>query len=282
MEKSLEMYKNFTEEYGSDDAIRKYTSGTAGYGISYLLDRDYAQIYLRAVDSELQTQPRRPLRLLEFGCGGGMNIIRLVALLERRGIQVESAQGTDFSARLVHAAEHEAKALLSSELAGKVSFCVARNECLLDDLTAARGTSTEELNGSFDLIIGVNTFRYCLRLKKERECAADIYRMLRPGGVCINIDMNNRFPAFRSRLRDMERNQAECYIPTLEEYASPFEACGFEILRRQNFCWVPHSAGVALTQACRFLSPLLNLVARSRAMRSLVVARRPASHPGSA
>src|SRR6266849_9049737 len=109
MQKSVQMYENFIEEYGSDEAIRKYTTGTAGYGISYLLDKDYAEVYLRVVDSGLRTWPRQPLRLLEFGCGGGMNIIHLVSLLEGRGVQVECAQGTDFSSRLVHAAEQEAK-----------------------------------------------------------------------------------------------------------------------------------------------------------------------------
>ena len=281
MEESVQMYKNFAEEYGSDEAIRKYTTGTAGYGISYLLDRDYAQIYLRAVDSELRTWPRRPLRLLEFGCGGGMNIIRLVSLLERRGIQVESAQGTDFSARLVRAAEQEAKESLSHRLIGKVNFYVARNECLMEDLAGARATSIEDLADSFDLIVGVNTFRYCHRLTKERDCAADIHRMLRPGGACIIIDMNSRFPVFRSRLKGLDQNPVECYIPTLEEYASPFETSGVAILRKENFCWIPHSAGLVLTHFCRLLSPLFNVVARSRAMRSLVVARKPASNPAS-
>ena len=276
MEKSTQPYENFLEEYGSDEAIHKYTTETAGHGIGYLLEKDYAEVYLRVIDSDLRTSPRRPLRLLEFGCGGGMNIIHLVSLLERRGVQVQSAQGTDFSPRLVQAAEQEAKTFLPPDVAKKLNFYVARNERLLDDLAAASGTPVENLVGSFDLIVGVNTFRYCHRLKKEQDCATDIYRLLRPGGVCVNIDMNSRFPAFRSRLKGSDQNPAECYLPTLEEYASPFQTAGFEIIRKENFCWIPHSAGRALTLFCRLLSPLLNLVARSRAMRSLVVARKSA------
>jgi SAM-dependent methyltransferase len=276
MQKSVQMYENFSEEYGSDEAIRKYTTGTAGYGISHLLEKDYAEIYLSVLDSGLRTSPRRPLRLLEFGCGGGMNIIHLVSLLERRGVQVECAQGADFSPRLVQAAEQEAKAFLSPRLATKLHFYVARNERLLEDLAAAAGTPMDDLVGSFDLIMGVNTFRYCHRLNKEQDCAADIHRLLRPGGVCIIIDMNNRFPAFRSRLKGLDQNPAECYLPTLEEYASPFQAAGFEILRKGNFCWIPHSAGRLLTLFCQLLGPLFNFVAQSRAMRSLVVARKSA------
>jgi SAM-dependent methyltransferase len=275
MEKTGLLYEKFLDEYVSEDAVRKYTTETAGYGITYLLRNDYAQIYLNAVDSCLRTSPARPLRLLEFGCGGGMNITRMVSLLEEKQIPVECAYGTDFSPRLVLAAGKEAKAFLPPHLAGKLSFYVARNEQLQKDLAAGLGGGEDRI-GPFDMIVGVNTFRYCHRLGKELDCAKDIYRLLRPGGVCVNIDMNNRFPAFRSRLRSSDQNPAECYLPSLEEYAAPFKTAGFEIVKQENFCWIPHSAGRALTLCCRLLSPFLNLVARSRAMRSLVVARKPA------
>jgi SAM-dependent methyltransferase len=275
MEKTGLMYEKFLDEYVSDDAVLKYTTETAGYGITHLLRNEYARIYLNVVDSCLGASPARPLRLLEFGCGGGMNITRLISLLEEKKIPVEYAYGTDFSPRLVEAAGEEAKAFLPSHLATKLSFHVARNEKLMKDLVTGLGKCEDRL-GPFDLIVGVNTFRYCHRLGKQLDCAEDIFRLLRPGGVCIIIDMNNRFPAFRSRFRDLDRNPDECYLPSLEEYTSPFETTGFEIIRKGNFCWIPHSAGHALTFCCRLLSSSLNLVARNRAMRSLVVARKPA------
>jgi SAM-dependent methyltransferase len=275
MEKTRLLYEKFLDEYVSEDAVRKYTTQTAGYGITYLLRNEYARIYLNVVESCLRTSNSRPLRLLEFGCGGGMNITRLVSLLEEKQVPVECAYGTDFSPRLVEAARLEAKAFLPPHLAEKISFCVARNEQLVEDLAAGRGANEDQI-GFFDLIVGVNTFRYCHRLGKQSDCAEDIYRLLRPGGVCINIDMNNRFPAFRSRLRGSEQSPAECYLPSLEEYASPFRTAGFELIRVENFCWIPHSAGRALTLCCSLMRPSLDLVARSRAMRSLVVARKPA------
>ena len=204
-----------------------------------------------------------------------MNITRLVSLLEEKGMPVERAFGTDFSPRLVEAAGQEAKTFLPQHLARKLSFHVARNEQLVQDLAAGL-TEGHDPVGTFDLIIGVNTFRYCHRLGKELDCAQDIYRLLRPGGVCINIDMNKGFPAFRSRLRGQDQNPEECYLPSLDEYASPFKNAAFEVIIKKNFCWIPHSAGRALTLTCRLMSPILNLVARSRAMRSLVVARKPA------
>jgi SAM-dependent methyltransferase len=276
MQKTAQMYEKFQEEYGSEDAVRKYAPETAGYGINYLLRNDYARVYLNVANSYLRTSPQRPLRLLEFGCGAGMNVIALTSLLEKNGMPVEFAYGTDFSPRLVQTAMQEAQASLSPDLARKLSFYVARNEGLAEDLAAARGASAGELSGLFDLIIGVNTFRYCHRLGKQQECASDIYRLLRPGGVCINIDMNNRFPAFRSHLKGSVQDPVERYLPSLEEYAAPFQNGGFEMIEKKHFCWIPHSASPALTFCCRLASPFLSLVAPSRAMRSLVVARKPA------
>jgi len=275
MDKTEQINEKFIEEYGSDDAVRKYSTETAGFGINYLLQHDYADVYLSAVNSYLRTPPQRPLRILEFGCGAGMNIISLVSILEEQGIPVECAHGTDFSARLVESARREAKVNLQPNIAKKVSFCVARNEQLGEELAAGSGKQAADFSGFFDLIIGVNTFRYCHRLGKQQDCASDIFRMLRPGGVCVNIDMNNGFPAFRSHLKGTVEDPAECYLPTLDEYASPFKAAGFEIRSKKNFCWIPHSAGRALTLGCRILSPLLDLVVSRHAMRSLVVARKP-------
>ncbi len=274
-EKAGVLYKGFLDEYVSEDAVRKYTTATAGYGIAYLLRNDYARIYMNVVDSYLRSSRATPFRLLEFGCGAGMNITRLVALLEGKGIHVDSAYGTDFSPRLVQAAGEEARAFLPAHIASKLKFCVARNEQLVADLNDRIG-STDAGIASFDLIIGVNTFRYCHRLGKEDACAKDIHRLLKPGGVCVIIDMNSRFPAFRSRLRRVRNCGVECYLPSLGEYSSPFTLAGFEILEKGNFCWIPHSAGRSLTFLGALSSPLLNFVLRDRAMRSLVIARKPA------
>lgn len=274
MEKIRLLNNKFLDEYVSEDAVKKYTTETAGHGITYLLRNEYARIYLDVVNSYLRTSMTRPLRLLEFGCGGGMNITRLISLLEAEAIPVEYAYGTDFSPRLVQAATEESRTFLPPHISKKVSFYIARNEHLMQDLVAELDKNTD-LAGPFDLIIGVNTFRYCHRLGKQLNCAEDIYHMLCPGGICIMVDMNKRFPAFRSRLRGSVQNPDECYLPSLEEYASPFYVAGFEIIKKKNFCWIPHSAGQSLTLCCRALSPILNMVARSRAMRSLVISRKP-------
>ena len=265
----------YLQEYTSDDAIRKYTSRTAGYGISYLLENDYARVYLEAIDQFLKIPADTPLKLLEFGCGGGMNIITLLSLLERRGRSVELAYGTDFSETLISAANVESKALLTPEEQKKMHFAVARNEELISDLGEALHTSGAELKNSFHVVLGVNTFRYCHRLGKASQCAQDLEDLLVPGGICIMIDMNRRFPVFRSKIRGSKViPEAERYLPFLEEYAAPFEEVGFEILRKENFCWIPHSASPALTMICRLLGPALNLFAKRFAMRSLVISRK--------
>ena len=66
----------------------------------------------------------------------------------------------------------------------------------------------------------------CHRLGREQDCAADIFRLLRSGGACLDIDMSNRFPAFRSRLKGSAEGPAKLYLTSFEEYASPFKAAG--------------------------------------------------------
>src|SRR5207253_10801571 len=171
----------------------------------------------------------------------------------------------------------EAKNHLQEQDLPRLEFYVAKNESLIADLSASAGIERSRLRNSLHFILGVNTVRYCHDAKKEMDNARDIFDLLIPGGVCVVIDMNNRFPLFRSDLRDRLRwkKQRQCYVPSLEEYAAPFVKTGFEVLRREHFCWVPHSAGRLMAGLLRTLSPILDAVARSRAMRSLVVARKP-------
>jgi SAM-dependent methyltransferase len=268
---------DFLEEYNSEQSIRKYTRETAGHGISYLLDHDYGKIYLEYIQKYVpKSRLARGVRLWEFGCGGGMNLLHLVAMLERQGIRVESAYGTDFSEALITAANREVKAYLSRDQIKKVKFAVARNEGLIEEGADGLGLSKGELLGSFDFVFGVNTIRYCHRLDNVDRCVEGIRGLLREGGLCVVIDMNRRFPVFRARFREafQKRDEKATLLPTLDEYANPFAVGGFEILKKGNFCWIPHSGGRELTALMKALTPILDLFIPSRAMRSLVVSRK--------
>ncbi len=271
-----DLRQDFLNEYSVEENIRRYMKKTAGHGISYLLEHDYGDIYLEVIDKYIsKAKTGKGLRLLEFGCGAGMNLLHLVSVLERRGMAVDFACGTDFSEPLVKSAKVEAKEALKAQLMEKVRFCVARNDNLVGDMTRQLGSSRESLVGSFDLIFGVNTIRYCHRLKNEKDCAESIQELLTDGGVCIVIDMNDKFPAFRTRFRDrMTKEKDSYYLPTLDEYARPFVSAGFEILRKDNFCWIPHSVGQSMTTMLRFMSPLLNGIGRRYARASLVISRK--------
>jgi methyltransferase family protein len=268
----------FFEEYSTEDSLRRYSKETAGNGISYLLDHDYGEIYLDVIENQIpKSRVQKGIRLWEFGCGAGMNLLHLVSALERRGVTVESAVGTDFSDALIDAAERQAQRYLTPGQNQKVRFCVASHENLIEEVTKGLGVRKEALLGSFDVMLGVNTIRYCHRLRKENEVAATISSLLADRGVCIVIDMNDRFPAFRSRFRDRLTKEARAYyLPSLEEYARPFSSAGLQILKRENFCWIPHSAGSGLTAVMKALTPVLNAIAPSRAMRSLVIAQKTA------
>lgn len=278
---SSDLKGEFLDEYRSEKSIRRYTRATAGNGIGFLLDHDYGQIYLDVIRHLLpKSRLQKGVRVWEFGCGGGMNLLHLASLLKRNDIALDGAVGTDFSDVLIEAANREAHRYLPADGAKQVRFCVARNENLVGDVSEALGMRPEALVGSFDLLIGVNTIRYSHRLANQAACCQGIFDLLSPGGICVVIDMNDRFPAFRSHLRDrlhsgsVPKDQLATYLPSLEEYARPFTESGFEIVRKDNFCWVPHSAGAGLTTVMRILSPVLNTVARKHAMRSLVIARK--------
>jgi SAM-dependent methyltransferase len=276
---SLKEADPFFREYTSPDAVFKYTKATAGFGISYLLDHDYKTVYVKAIHCLPRHVRQHGIRMLEFGCGGGMNLLQVVSSLGRDGFYIESAIGTDFSPVLIEAAKKEAQSYLTPRERSRVQFCVAKNETLLEELSADLGGEFSKLENSFHFIIGVNTIRYCYRAGKDFDCVQDIFRLLAPGGVCVVIDMNDRFPAFRSRLknklRGKKQREEECYLPSLEEYTAAFHQVGFEVLRSEHFCWIPHSAGRFLTALLHAMSPVLNMAARSRAMRSLVVAKKP-------
>jgi len=267
----------FFKEYTSREAISKYTRSTAGHGIRYLLEHDYKTVYLQALELLSRDLKERGIRILEFGCGGGMNLLHLISVLRQQGIQVEKAVGTDFSPVLIKAARREAKHYLGASELHRLEFHTAKNETLLTDLSNSLKTEKSSLQGAFDFVFGVNTIRYCHDADNELDCARDIFNLLAPGGVCVVIDMNNRFPLFRSDLKNRLRlhKEEECYVPSLEEYAEPFIKIGFDVVRKEHFCWVPHSAGKFLSGVMRGLSPILDLVVPSRAMRSLVVARKP-------
>lgn len=266
----------FFKEYTSPEAISKYTRATAGYGISYLLEHDYKTVYLQAFDLLPRDIRERGIRILEFGCGGGMNLLHLTSVLRQQCIRIEKAVGTDFSPVLIEAAKREAKCCLPPDDVGRFEFHPAKNESLVNDLSICLKTEKSRLEGAFDFIFGVNTIRYCHDADTELDCARDILHLLTPGGVCVVIDMNNRFPLFRSDLKNRFRRQKEeeCYVPSLEEYADPFIKAGFEVVREEHFCWVPHSAGKFLSTLARRLAPLLNVIAPTRAMRCLVVSRK--------
>ena len=132
------------------------------------------------------------------------------------------------------------------------------------------------LKNSFHFVFAVNTIRYCHAANTEMDCVRDVFHLLVPGGVCVVIDMNKGFPLFRTEVKNRFRwkKREECYIPSLEEYVVPFVKTGFELIRRETFCWIPHSSGKLLCGIMRLLSPVLNILAPSRAMRALVVVRK--------
>lgn len=267
----------FLKEYSSVESIRSYQKETAGSGIDYVLGHVYGPLYRDYIQRLWKGGQRRSgIRILEYGCGGGMNLIYIANHLAEWGVPLEAAYGTDFSAEMIRAANAEAESYLEPRHRSRMRFLVTPNENLIEGLSSGLEQPASSLLGSFDFIVGVNTFRYCHRLKKEFGCAQSIFDLLVPGGTSVMIEMNKDFPFFRSRLRDkLTKPKEEYFLPSLEEYAQPFVQAGFRLTEQKNFCWVPHSAGGLRLTVCRSLSPLLDRVAPRYAMRSLVIGTKP-------
>ena len=117
VENAGQIYDKFLDGHGSGGAVRKYTTGAAGYGINYLSRRDYAQVYLSVVEAYLRTSGARPLRVLKLGCDGGANVHPPSIPFTGKGNRVERAYGADFSPCLMQTVEQEAAAFLPQHLA---------------------------------------------------------------------------------------------------------------------------------------------------------------------
>ena len=114
--------EQFFQEYTAPDAIVKYTRATAGSGAGYLLNHDYKNVYLEALSLIPARIRERGIRIIEFGCGGGMNLIHLISVLRREGVSVETAIGTDFSPVLIEGGEAGSKELFAGGIVGKSSI----------------------------------------------------------------------------------------------------------------------------------------------------------------
>ena len=83
----------------------------------------YGNLYLEILH---QCVPRswreNGLRLWELGGRAGMNLLHLVALLERSGMAVDCAYGTDFSEPSIAAAHSESRKHLTPAQNTKVHF----------------------------------------------------------------------------------------------------------------------------------------------------------------
>src|SRR5262249_16118534 len=148
----------------------------------------------------------------------GMNLVHLMSVFGREGIRVEKAVGTDFSPVLIEAAKREAGKYLRDDAKRNLEFYEVSNESLVADILAHAGVEKAKVKNAFHFILGVNTIRYCHDADKEQDCARDLFDLLVPGGMCVVIDMNDRYPCFRSDLKNRFSGQKEeeCYVPSLE------------------------------------------------------------------
>ena len=267
------------DEYDADETILRYRRATAGEGINHLLKESYGPLLLEATRDVPRATNGEAVRIVEFGCGAGMAIQHLLELLRREHVDVELAVGADFVPAMIDAANRELDEFGDEWMKQRLRFVVATNEDLAEQIAAGLQESTDGLAGSFHLALGVNTFRYPVRHGTARRAAAQLELLLRPGGRVVVIDMNDRFPYGLKPKRNENGGRfpysfGTAELPTLDGYAAPFRDGDFDVLRKEHFSWIPHSARGIRFRLMRAAAPVLNRVVPDRAMRSLVIARR--------
>lgn len=265
-------------EYDNLETIERYRRASAGEGIDYLLRTTYGPLFMASAQAALRDTGSDRLRVLEFGCGAGMALHHLVEMLGEAAIEVDLAVGTDFVPAMVAAAEGDRDAFGSEWAKERMRYVVAPNETLARDIAEGLSVPAETLARSFHIAIGVNAFRFAVRHDTSAAVVGQLNLLLARGGRTVIIDMNDRFPygLKPTRKEPGERGLplrlGNAPLPSLSEYARPFRDAGFEVLREEHFCWIPHSARGARYRLARAASPLLDRLVPERAMRSLVVA----------
>jgi SAM-dependent methyltransferase len=269
-------------EYADPETIGRYRRLTAGEGINYLLRTTYRAIFLESARAVLAERDG-DLRLLEFGCGAGMALHQLAEDLHGENVPVELGVGADLVPEMIEAATQDLLRFGSCWAKDRLRYVVAANEELVSRLSDSLTEGDEGVTETFHLAVGVNTFRYAIRHGTDAAVVEQLKLLLSPGGRVVMIDMNEAFPyGLKPRRRADGQGRGPFSfrlgtekLPTLREYAEPFRAAGFEVVRMENFCWIPHSANGLRFRLARAASPVLDRIARGHAMRSLVVARRP-------
>lgn len=275
----------YLAEYSQPRVIAFYLPGTAATGIGNIVKNVYRPIYQKIIKTILSQRPNQyEFRILEYGCGGGMNLLELIDLIHAEGAHVASAIGTDFSAPMLEAARGEAARSLSAEQNSTVTYLAASHGMLTQDIAASLRMQPQELHNTLDLVLGVNTFRYAYRLKQAKICARELFGLLRPGGYSIMIDMNRSVRFKGSRAYDcLTRSKQQYYVPNLREYSTPFQEAGFSIEEvRRFFCftrldcaWLPFQLRTLVLSLCRRLRPTFDLYLSFLAQHTLVIAKKP-------
>ena len=265
--------------YDDSQTVSRYRRASAGRGIEFLLSRLYGPTFVAAVRDALEESGSAGARLLEFGCGAGMALQYATQKLGDAGIDVELAVGADFVPAMIEAARQDADAFATEWARERLRFVVASNEALADEIANGLDVSVDSLAQTFHVAIGVNTFRYAVRRATAATVVRQLDALLARGGRVVMIDMNDRFPYGLKPKRSPNGRFAfrlgNEKLPSLDEYAEPFRNAGFEILAQRHFGWIPHSANGLRFALARAASPVLEKVVPDRAMRSLVIAKKP-------
>ncbi len=214
------------------------------------------------------------------GPGGAWSIThKYIPFLKRHLLGTETALEVGAGTGLV---TRELAKLVRTVLPSDISPGMLRHGRERNGLGEAVAADAQALpfnDSVFDATIAINALSYCV---DKGKALAEVFRVLKPGGVLLMIDMNYLLHLPYHLLAIKEWNKARLWTPQLLE-STPWgwrkraTRAGFVIQERLEFNWVPHRfRDRALENAIRLDRALSRIpLLRSCAMRVALAARRP-------
>jgi SAM-dependent methyltransferase len=231
-----------TERYWDENAA-EYDRGT-GFGFQSGQEYNWSRYYRPFFEASVPQKGR----VLELGCGTGF----YTRWLADRGLEVVAM---DLSPNMVEAAKKRCPP--------SVSFFVG--DCEKPETTL----TPEATAGGFDAIVGVNTFSYYAH---KEEALASYWKLLRPGGRLVFLDMNGT--AYTQEIAYLlDYRGAGQFKREIRQMKPAFlrrilERQGFAIQTLDRFTFMPNAAtGLAL----HTIAPLERLLGHLPLVRALAV-----------
>lgn len=239
------MKKGIVEYYDAVAKVYNIQHGVGLYGREWGLKNYYMGLFNKYITKNKDKD------ILEIGCGTGK-------YTEIFKTFTDSLTAIDISSGMID----EAK-----KINPEVDFYIGDCEELSDFE-----------DSSFDIVVGIYTFAY---YPNKLKALNSIKRVLRPGGIFFNLDMNGLSPIYAYTAYKKTNNMDiwHKYIKenTLKNLSKLYDNAGFTIIHKNNINWVPHTLSKKYVNLCSPIDKIFSKIPiiRQYALRIVIIAKKP-------